>query len=352
MRPHINLSKIAIFLVSLFLFILALTLMQDGARTLAPLVRDYVGETEPIHSLGFGWLGAYILMSGSPIAAAALAFFDAGAIDQWSTFTMITGSRFGASLAIFFLGFIYVLRGRNRAASLSMGLLSLAITGTTHIVGLGIGLWLLRAGWLNTIQASTQGSSGLIFNSFFERLVYPLARGLVAPFPQWVAFFIGLCLIIASFSLFDRALPQVALKESHIAHVAHLVYHPWVMLALGAAVTILSMSVTISLGILVPLSDRGYIRRENVIPYILGANVTTFIDTLLAAMLLNNPQAFTIVLVEMASIALVSILIMITCYRPYERAMLNFVTWASDTNRNLALFTFAIIGIPFLLIIL
>jgi Na+/phosphate symporter len=62
------------------------------------------------------------------------------------------------------------------------------------------------------------------------------------------------------------------------------------------------MSVSVSLSILVPLSDRGFIRRENLIPYILGANITTFIDTLLASVLLDNPLAFTIVLVQMVSI--------------------------------------------------
>ncbi len=90
---HIHWGKIALFLVSLFLFILALTLMKDGARSLAPLVRDSFRVTNPVNSLGFGWLFAYVVMSGSPVAAAALTFFDAGVITQLETFTMITGSR-------------------------------------------------------------------------------------------------------------------------------------------------------------------------------------------------------------------------------------------------------------------
>ena len=81
----------------------------------------------------------------------------------------------------------------------------------------------------------------------------------------------------------------------------------------------ISMSVSVSLSILVPLSHRGFVRRENVIPYIMGANITTFIDTLLAAVLLDNPQAFTVVLVEMVSITIVSAFILLLVYRPYER---------------------------------
>jgi hypothetical protein len=48
-------------------------------------------------------------MSGSPVAASALTFLDAGIITAVQTFTMIIGSRMGASFIILFIGFIYVL---------------------------------------------------------------------------------------------------------------------------------------------------------------------------------------------------------------------------------------------------
>src|SRR6185503_137463 len=101
------------------------------------------------------------------------------------------------------------------------------------------------------------------------------------------------------------------------------------MFLLGAAITSLSMSVSVSLSILVPLSNRGFIRRENVIPYIMGANITTFVDTLLASVLLNNPAAFTVVMTEMLSITLVSFVILVAFYHRYERAMLSFVSWVT-----------------------
>ena len=56
-------------------------------------------------------------------------------------------------------------------------------------------------------------------------------------------------------------------------------YRPWFMFAVGLGVTVLTLSVSVSLSLLVPLAARGYIRRENVVPYILGANITTFVDT-------------------------------------------------------------------------
>src|SRR6266498_2627650 len=58
-------------LTGLFLFILALQLLKSGAGGLKPILKalDVHG---PVNTLGFGWLGAYVVMSGSPVAAISL----------------------------------------------------------------------------------------------------------------------------------------------------------------------------------------------------------------------------------------------------------------------------------------
>ena len=107
----------------------------------------------------------------------------------------------------------------------------------------------------------------------------------------------------------------------------------------------------VSLSILVPLSHRGFVRRENVIPYIMGANITTFIDTLLAAVLLNNHAAVSVVLAEMLGVAISAMFILLLFFRRYERSSLRFVEWVTLKNVNLALFMFGIFVIPVILIL-
>lgn len=340
--------KIFLFTTSLFLFIFAITLMKEGARGLASLVENHFAVDNAFNSLGFGWLFAYMVMSGSPVAASALTFFDAGIIDKVGAYTMITGSRLGASFIVLFIGCLYVLKGRNRAESLGIGLLSLSVTGTTYVIALGFGYIFLNSGLLDGVQLHT----GALLNSATDLIFDPVARFLLNLLPQWSLFLVGLAIILYSFSLFDRCLPQIALKKSQFGRMSRLIYRPWVMFLLGGLMTLVSMSVSVSLGILVPLSARGFVRRENLIPYIMGANITTFIDTLLAAVLLRNPAAFTIVLVEMVSIALVSIAILATIYHRYERGMLFFVGWLTTSNRNLGLFMFIIFTLPLILMLL
>jgi hypothetical protein len=179
---HVRLEKIGLFIASLFLFILAITLMKEGAHGLTPLVRGGFAITNPANSLGFGWLFAYVIMSGSPVAAAALTFFDAGVVDRLGAFAMITGSRLGASFIVLFIGFIYVLRGRDRATSLGIGLLPLTVTGTTYLAGLVVGTGLLQTGALNGVQLR----SGMLLNSVMDLIFDPIANLLAEFSPGWV----------------------------------------------------------------------------------------------------------------------------------------------------------------------
>jgi len=344
---RVHLGKIVTFAASLFLFVLAITLMKEGARGVAPLVRDVFSVTSTSNSLGFGWLFSYTIMSGSPVAAAALTFYDAGVVDKLGAFAMITGSRLGANFIVLLIGFLYVLRGRDRATSLSMGLLSLIVTATTYLPGLFLGAVFLRTGVLDGLQPH----SGALLHSVTDLAVDPIVGLVAALVPDWGVFLVGLGVILLSFSLFDRCLPTMTVKESHVGRLSRLVYRPAVMFLLGALVTLVSMSVSLSLSILVPLSNRGFVRRENVIPYIMGANITTFIDTLLAAVLLRNPPAFTVVFVEMFSVTVISLAILAAGYRPYQRGTLRFVNWITARNRNLAGFMAAIIVIPVILVL-
>lgn len=339
-------TKIGLFIVSLFLFILALTLMKDGARGMAPFVEDRFSLDSAANTMGFGWLFAYLVMSGSPVAASALTFLDAGIITTVQTFTMIIGSRMGASFIILFIGFIYVLRGRNRSTSLSMGLLSFTVTGSLQAGALIIGIFMLSTGMLDRLQIR----EGVAITAITDLVFDPISAFFQSFLPTWALFLVGMVIILLTFNLFDKCLPEMAIKESQVGRVSRLVYQPMIMFLLGSAVTLVSMSVSVSLSILVPLSHRGFVRRENVIPYIMGANITTFIDTLFAAVLLNNPQAITVVMAQMLAVGITSLIILLTVFRRYERASLRFVNWVTEENRHLALFMFFLFIVPLILV--
>src|SRR3989304_1822070 len=88
------------------------------------------------------------------------------------------------------------------------------------------------------------------------------------------------------------------------------------MFALGCIVATLTLSVSVALTLLVPLASRGYVKRREAIPYIMGANITTLADTLVAAMVLGNAVAVQIVLAQAIAVAFISLLFLAFAYRP------------------------------------
>ncbi|MDP8957034.1 MAG: hypothetical protein M3N24_08770, partial [Actinomycetota bacterium] len=93
-------TKLLHFIPAIFLFILAIQLMKAGASELRPYLEGTFPFDNAVSTLGLGWIGAYFVLSGSPVAAVSLALFSAGALSRLQTFTMLSGSRLGASFIV------------------------------------------------------------------------------------------------------------------------------------------------------------------------------------------------------------------------------------------------------------
>jgi solute carrier family 34 (sodium-dependent phosphate cotransporter) len=335
-------------LIGLFLFILALQLLKQGARIYGGQIVQFLRITSATNSLGFGWLLAYVFLSGSPVAAIAVSFFAGGTISALQAFTMITGSRLGASFIVLFVGFVYYLRGHQRSASVAIGVLALLTTAAIYLPALALGYWLLTSGLLDTLQMSPDTPVSSFIDAMYGPIFELIKRWGI---PGWLEFLGGVGALLLAFSLLDRALPEMSAERSSFQRIGQLVYRPTAMFLLGAAVTSVTLSVSVSLSILVPLSAKGLVRRENTLPYIMGANITTFIDTLVAALIQGGPQAFTIVLVEMVSVTILSLLTLLLFYRSFERAILRLQELILHDNRTLSAFLCIMLVVPLMLLL-
>jgi Na+/phosphate symporter len=343
---RIRWHKIALFIASLMLFMLALELMKAGTCGIASFTNDVLHVEDPMSGLGFGWLSSYLVLSGSPVAAMALALLDAGTIGPYATFAMIVGSRVGGSLIVVLIGVIYTLRGHEKGTSLLVGLLALIITVTIYVFALPLGLATLNLS-LATVRIRLPIEGGLA--SLIDVVFGPPVRMVTASLPDWGVFLLGLGATVLSLNMIDRALPELDLEEHVFGRVSRLLYRPAISFVLGTVLTLLTMSVSVSLGLLVPLSVRGYVRRENLVPYIMGCNISTFVDTLIAGILLRNPMATDVVLTQMISILIVSLVVLAFLYRAYERVTLDVALWLNQRRGRMIVFFALILLIPVVL---
>ena len=334
--------KLATYAAALFLFVLAIQLMKEGAKALAPTLEDSPLFSNAVSTLGFGWLGAYIVLSGSPIAAVALSLYVGGATTQLQTFTMLSGSRLGASFVVLLVGFLYALRnrGRNRGESIGMGVLALSLTAIVYVPGMLIGYAILKSGVLGGIHWSASSDVLSIVD-----VIWGPAVDLITGLPGWTLLPIGLGLILLAFRLLDNVLPQLD-GERHGGGKGSWMKRPWPMFGLGCLVATLTLSVSVALTLLVPLASRGYITRRESIPYIMGANITTLADTLVAAMILGNPVAVQIVLAEAIAVSIVSLFYLAVLYGPLTRGIMALDEWVVSTNRRLWFFVAILFVLP------
>jgi Na+/phosphate symporter len=336
------LGKIASLAVALFLFVLAIQLMKEGAKALAPALSDSPLFSNAISTLGAGWLGAYIVLSGSPIAAVALSLYVGGALTELQTFTMLSGSRLGASFVVLLVGFLYSVRnrGRNRRESIGVGVLALSLTALVYVPGMVLGYWMLKSGMLDGVQL--QASDGAL--SLVDYVWGP-ALDLATKLPGWTLLPLGLVIVLISFRLLDGVLPQLD-GEHHGSKRAEWLKRKWPMFALGCIVATLTLSVSVALTLLVPLASRGYVSRREAIPYIMGANITTLADTLVAAMVLGNAVAVQIVLAQAIAVAIISLLLLLLVYGPLVEGSMALDDWVVATNRRLWLFVAVLFVLP------
>jgi sodium-dependent phosphate cotransporter len=333
--------KVVSFVVAIFLFVLAIQLMKEGAKALAPTLSGSRLFSNPFSTLGAGWLGAYVVLSGSPIAAVSLSLFVGGAASELQTFTMLSGSRLGASFVVLLVGFLYAVRnrGRNRGESIGMGVLALSLTAAVYVPGMLVGYGILRSGVLDRVRLSASEDVLSLID-----VVWGPALNLLTRLPGWTLLPLGLGIILVSFRFLDRVLPQLD-GERQGSRRGEWLKRPWPMFALGCLVATLTLSVSVALTVLVPLASRGYIKREESIPYIMGANITTLADTLVAAMVLGNQVAVHIVLAEAMGVSIISLLYLGFAYGLLRRSIMGVDEWVVATPRRLWVF----VGILFVL---
>ena len=340
--------RLFFLVVGLFLFVTALGLMKAGASELKDTLDGSVFTDNAWSTLGLGWLGACIVLSGSPMAASSLALLDGGAIDQTQSFTMLTGSRLGAAFVVLVVGVVYALRNRSqgeRRAPLSIGILSLLMTSIVYVPGAIVGYLLLRNGTFDSFDIGT--SPGL--TSATDTAFGWAADLLKDVAPDWMLFPVGLGVLLLGFSAFDRALP--VMSGDRLGERSDAWYtRKWPMFLVGCGVTLLTLSVAVSLTLLVPLVAKGILRRANTLPYIAGANITTLADTLVAAIVLGNQEGVQVVVAVTITVTIWTLLLLTLAYPQLRRFCLGFARWVLASHKRLGAFAAGLFIIPLVLI--
>lgn len=328
----------------LVLFLLAVRLLATSVGELSPWLAEHLPDflQGPASTLAAGWLATYVLMNGSVIAALALTLFVAGVVTLPQLYLLIVGSRLGAASFVILVGALDHLHERRGPlrASLELGLLTFLVTHTLYLpaglLGYGV-LGGVDRGIVERLGDVSLTLPGLEPTLHLTSRVTDAMGGL----PTFLA---ALALLTLSVRLFDRLLDEVDLESVRDRWLSRL-HDRRISFCAGVAITGATTSVAFSIGAIVPLYNRRWIRREEVVPYVMGANLGTLADTLVVALVLGTSLGVGAVLLLAVSLT-VTVLAGLIAYRPYLRLVAALDARMTGSREGFAVTVLLLLLVP------
>jgi len=302
---------------TLLLFLFAIRLLGSTTEALTPVLRRTLDRivVSDLSALGLGWFASYVLTNGSLVAALSVSLFASGLITSSELFLMVVGSRLGGAAVVVFIGaFDYLNEELDSVReALSLGLLTFLLTHAIYLPVTVLGYLSLP---VLPLEAEFNQQPPDI-NGGVSGVVSVLTDGIVDLLGPGVAFVVALGCIAASLRLFDHTLDGIdtdRLRQRYLVELGDR----WVSFAAGLLITGVTTSVAFSLGVVVPLYNRGHVKTTEIMPFVLGANIGTLVDTLIVAVALDTPVGVRTVLAIVGLSTVVSVLPLVF-YKPFRR---------------------------------
>jgi sodium-dependent phosphate cotransporter len=311
------LLRIAAIGVAVTLFLFSIQLLSAATGKLSPTLRllleSIVDGNFP--ALGVSWVTTYGLLNGSAVAATALSLFATELISASQLFLMVVGSRLGSAGVVVLIGGFDFLQKKQYSLreATSLGLLTFIVTHTIYIPAAVLGMIVINVFQFDVVGLSRIVEVNLRWFEFFA----PIASIVIERVGAAVGLLLAFLLVVSSLRLFDRVFSTIDTAK-HYDTIFTRIEHRLFSLVLGLIITGVSTSVAFSLGVVVPLYNRGTVERKEVIPYIMGASIGTLTDTLFVAIALQSGVGLVMVLLLFGTGTVMTILAL-AVYGPYLR---------------------------------
>lgn len=275
-----------------------------------------------------GWLGTAVLQSSGAFDSIVVCFTSSGVMPLSLAVATLIGAEMGTTVTPFLVSVLSHLRGGKRlTASFNItvthvlyNLITLALFypleqffGTfTSIAHRGENLF-LSSTWLNAFPDIIDAAT-------------PWVDPLLELVPPWLGLVIGGGILVAALMGLEHYMTALFSRPRSWNLIRATFSKPLLAFLAGFLFTVFVPSTSIMVSILVPLASSGAITAEYyILPYILGANIGTVFDVMIAALATGDPVSLGVWLVHL-TINLAGALIFIPFLEPFSRA----VRWISE----------------------
>lgn len=317
-------------LLGVYFFVSSIILIKSSATSMGESLAEKIlllikDTTSGVFA---GWITTAVLHSSGAFDSIIVAFVSSGVIPLSLAVATIIGAELGTTVTPLLVSVIGHVRNKVQlSASFNVtmvhflyNLLTLLIFYPvelffgvfTKIALMGSNIF-VKAAWLDYVPS-------------FLDIATPWVPILLGVIPAWVGLILGGVSLVVSLWGLERFTTALFSMPKSWNLIRATFAKPLRAFIAGFLFTVLVPSTTVMVSVLVPLAASGVISAEYyILPYILGANIGTVFDVMIAALATGNPVSLGVWLVHL-TINVVGTLIFLPLLRPFSR----LVRWSSE----------------------
>jgi len=341
--------------LAIYVFISGIVLIKSSAvimgeslaTTIVLLIKD---TTSGVFA---GWIGTALIQSSGAFDSIVVAFTSSGVMPLSLAVATIIGAEIGTTVTPFLVSVLGHVRKQSRlTASFNVTL--------SHVLYNLFTLCLFYPAELFTgvfSRIAERGTTIFVRSTWLTALpdVIDIITPWIDPFlehiPPWAGLVLGMGAIIFALLGLENYMTAIFSMPMSWNLIRATFTRPMRAFAAGFLFTVLVPSTSVMVSLLVPLAGSGVIQADYyILPYILGANIGTVFDVMIAALATGDPVALGVWTVHL-TINVMGALIFIPLMKPFSR----LVRWSAERiaeSRRLTLaVTIVFHAVPILVIL-
>ena len=289
-------AKILLLISFLYLFILSITLLGHSFKLMGKGFAESIFDatTNPLVGLFIGILTTAIIQSSSTTTSIVVGMVGSGMISIGNAVPIVMGANIGTSVTNLIVSLAHLSHKEEfkRAFAGSIVHDFFNVCSVIVLFPLEVKFKIISKSAIWAFD-HTFGFGGLKFASPLAVISKSVSKQIAHLLGDvgWLSAVVALIMLFIALRYIVVVLKSLVLTKVEKFFQRYIFRTPALGFSLGAILTSLVQSSSITTSLVVPLVGAGVVSLEQIYPYILGANVGTTITAFLASFAVNTPEA-------------------------------------------------------------
>jgi len=343
--------------VALYFFLSSIVLIKDSAervgKSLAEQILYLVHDTTS--GVFAGWISTAMLHSSGAFDSIILAFTSAGILPMRLSVATIIGAELGTTVTPQLISILGYIRKKGDEFRSSFRVSQMHFWYNLFCLMIFYPLELLTGLFTGIAYAGSylfSGVQGLAVIPSLLEVITPWIPPLLEYMPPWAGLIGGVVLLISALMLAEQSMTATFSMPRSWNLIKATFAKPLRSFLAGFIFTIFVPSTTVMVSLLVPLAASGVIGADYyILPYIIGANIGTVFDVMMAAFATGDPVALGVWIVHL-SINIISAAIFFPLLKPLGTFVGKTTDYLTSHRIRAIIFIIMVHVIPILVILL